>query len=362
MNFLSSRCFAVVTILLAFIASGDAIGQTIGPWTLDDMTKSNTVADDRPNKDSVEIAKTYTPLVDYRLFVGEKKALGFRVAPRNAKWAGILITTPEGKPMKREDMPKCTVTLKDAQAADGKEPQVSRFDALDTVMMYSDASAVFPKTEISVFKDKELLDRVTIDFTQWKLTPSTIQVKDLNENILDKGSVQPKGMDFLRDDGKKMFFWGGHENHIPTKAYADHYAETYREGGNNMQRLIGMSEMVGKDGKIIPAMLDRYLYLVHVLGKNGIYFFQSDMWHTSDTMINPELRQRKKEFWKELLTTVSPYTGKALKDDPTVIGFELSNETGLNERRFDYNRVGNPEVRHPRSPGQGMGRASAAVA
>jgi hypothetical protein len=111
--------------------------------------------------------------------------------------------------------------------------------------------------------------------------------------------------------------------------------------------------------------MDDFFYLVHKLGQAGVHFVMSHthgyagahkkfggkpamygyargqepkLDHNLLIFTDPKVREVQKKFWKQLLTTVNPYTGKALKDDPTLIGFELANETGLNVRYFDYNR------------------------
>ncbi|HID28573.1 MAG TPA: hypothetical protein EYP19_01065 [Desulfobacterales bacterium] len=99
----------------------------------------------------------------------------------------------------------------------------------------------------------------------------------MDENTWKHGFVRPKGSDFVRDDGKRMFFWGGHENHIPPKAYADMYAEAYPAAGINVMRHLGHSGMVKnpETGEIDPTWLDRFHYLIYKLGQNGVYFMMS---------------------------------------------------------------------------------------
>lgn len=59
-----------------------------------------------------------------------------------------------------------------------------------------------------------------------------------------------------------------------------------------------------------------------------------------DYWVNLRCRQAWKNALRVVLTAPNPYNGgKDIKDDPTVIGIELANETGLNERRFDYNMI-----------------------
>ena len=101
--------------VLGFMFCGLCAAQALGPWRQGDFAESKTVADDRPNEQSRAIvAENYVPLVEEKLVIGEKGKLGFRVAPRNAEWAGILITTLDGTPMKRADMKGYKVEVYDA--------------------------------------------------------------------------------------------------------------------------------------------------------------------------------------------------------------------------------------------------------
>lgn len=376
-NVLWAAALAGLTALSSLAAGEDVLGQ-LGPWRQGDIALSQSAADDRPNDEAWRIIREhFTPTASDIFALGEKGAFGAMVFPRNDRWAGIVITTPDRKPValtQRFNAAPYRIAIVNPDS-DPKTLETVAFVLYDSKALYSDASRCFrPRTEIQVFrrdaKGEQLLDTIRVDFTKAVLPDSGINMAAFNDaDTTAAGFVLPKGSDFVRADGRRMFFWGGHENHIPSKAQADLYAESYRAAGINVMRHLGHEEMV-KDpetGEIDRELMDDFFYLVHRLGSNGIYFMMSHTHgyvgqhkkygkggacmygyprgqvpaidHGLLIFTDPKVRAVQKKFWKELLTTVSPYTGKALKDDPTVIGFELANETGLNPRYFDYNRL-----------------------
>jgi hypothetical protein len=340
---------------------------TLGPWRRGDMAESTTLADDRPNAESEQLkAKYYTPLVPERIVAGEKGVLRFRIMPRAEGWAGILVLDKDGAPMLVKS--GCKVAFADAQ---GQPVLGKAFDLKDTKVLFSDASAVIlPKTRLVVTQGAKVLDEATVDFSSWNFQPSAVQMNALLDGpTATHGFVTPRAGAYWRDR-QPMFFWGGHENHVPSKEAADKYAEVYSEAGLNVMRSIALEEMVSDPttGAINPDELDKYHYLIAQLGRNGIYFMLScypgylkgiygiESSKTPDEVklaahssplfwISPQFRVAFKNALRTVLTTPNPYNeGKALKDDPTLITVELANETGLNERRFDFNRLDTPET------------------
>lgn len=347
----------------------------LGPWRMGDMALSSTPADDAPDALASQLlARHYKSLLPEQIVPGEKGKLKFRIMPRAPGWAGILVLDAEGKPVPLSANMNIVCLL----TPEGKPAHPDGWIQNDTKFLYSDASSVaMPKTRISVYAGRvpkagaplptpgpDPLDTAVVDFGRWKFQPSGIQLKDLLDGpTRAHGPVTARDGAFWRD-GRRMFFWGGHENHVPPKEYADRYAEAYAAAGLNLQRSIAFEELISDPatGAIDPAQMDRYHYLVAKLGERGIYFFLSGsgfgylngMWGFERGKEPPEIKRepnawfwtdpRCREAWKKALktalTAVNPYTGVALKDDPTLIGFELANEHGLNERRFDFNRVG----------------------
>jgi hypothetical protein len=352
----------ILLILIGIINADEEIG-TLGPWRKGDMAYNPTLTDDRPDEESFNIKKEFlTSVLPEKVFKGDNGVFSFRVSPRSENWAGILVMDSKGVPIRLNS----GFYVRLADTTTGEEYQWLQ---RDTSVLFTDASKVaLPKTTISVYerKSRKLIDKAVVDFSPWKVQKSTVQMSALIDGpTLKHGFVVPKDGGFYRD-GKQMYFWGGHENHIPSKEVSEKYAEVYAEAGINLMRHMGAAEML-KDpvtGEVDPQKMDNYFYLISILGEKGIYFFiscypgyvpgiygypigqkpKNFSTFTTDFWIDPRYREGWKKFLHRLLTTVNPYTGKALKDDPTIIGFELANETGLNERRFDFNRLDTPEI------------------
>lgn len=354
-------------------AEGDG---TLGPWRKGDIAESAARADDAPDPVAVQtVARHYRPLLPERIFPGEKGKLKFRVMPRAPGWAGLLVLDLSGKPVPISANMNRVFLF----GPDGRHAHPAGWIQHDTQFLYSDASPVaMPKTRISVYAGPlpkprdppatpsgEPIDTVVVDFANWSFSPSTVQLSQLLDGATrSHGPVIARNGAFWRE-GKRMFFWGGHENHVPSKDLSDRYAEAYSAAGLNLQRSIAFEEIVADPatGALDPAQLDRYHYLIAKLGERGIYFFMSGsglgyldgLWGFARGKEPPEIKRdpsawfwlepRCREAWKRALRTAfaapNPYAGGVpLKDDPTLLGFELANERGLNERRFDFNRIG----------------------
>ena len=372
------------------------------------MAYSPTLADDRPNAESAAVkAKYYSSLAPEKVFKGIRGELLFRVAPRGDGWAGILVLDKEGKPVPLSSGFQVSFTDADGKPVPPKTPKGERWGLRlgndniwyqwDTKVLFTDASPIIlPKTRIVVTRGPVpaskpasatspkpaappaskpgpvVVDEVTVDFSQWKFTDSSVQMSAMLDGPTSKhGFVTAKEGGFFRD-GKPIYLWGAHVNHIHTKYYSDRLAEVWPEAGLNLYRSIGMEEAVSdpQAGTLDPVKLDDYLYLIAKLGQKGVYFVLSGApegvpWgygkgngpklseffgrstpiSAPQFWIDPAPRNAYKNALKQLLTTPNPHNGgKALKDDPTLICVELANETGLNYRRCDYNRVDTPEI------------------
>jgi hypothetical protein len=62
-------------------------------------------------------------------------------------------------------------------------------------------------------------------------------------------------------------------------------------------------------------------------------------------MFNPEFQERYRGWWKGLLTSVDPETGKALVDDPALFGVEIQNEDSFFFWTFDAKNLPDPQLR-----------------
>lgn len=347
---------AVLLYLFSSVAHSAVDLDQFVQWRRGDMSYYPSPTDDRPNRQSISTARMYyKTLIHPKTIEGRKGKLKFTVFPRSEEWAGVLVLDAGGKPISLSA--RIRVEILDRS---GNSDEEHRWLQFDTKALFTDASRIYrPTTTLRALKGRELLDEAVINFSECKFERSKVNMSDLLDGPTDTdGFVLSKGGSFVRD-GKQILFWGGHENHIPSKATTDRYVDVYPEAGINVMRHIGIEEMV-KDpvsGEIDPKKLDDYHYLVAQLGKHGIYLFISQYFGylMGRRMLygypvgkmpkepNIWLDQRVREGWKRFLrnffNSKNPYNGKRLKDDPTIIGFELSNETGLNYRRFDFNNL-----------------------
>ena len=357
-------------------------------WARSDFYDLPGIVDDHPNAESFRITRDhFTPLVPETVVPGTKGELSFRILPRSEEWFGIMVVDRDGRPRElRKGRERETIVLVDPVTRESESSVAGMWGGkrgkgvwrqIDSRFLYTDAVRVYlPKTTIRVTKGKgEVVDEATVDFSRWKFTESQIRMADLLDGPTEKrGFVTAKDGQFLRD-GRPIYFWGGHENHVPAKDQTDWYCEVFSEAGLNLMRHLGIEERILKDpvtGEMDEEQMDNYHYLVAKLGERGIYLFISHFFGylnnnpkagvygyakeevpylrkgrgTLDGVniwVDPKIREGWKKFLRNFFTAVNPYNGKAIKDDPTVVGFELSNETGLNHRRFDFNMVTMPK-------------------
>jgi hypothetical protein len=165
----------------------------------------------------------------------------------------------------------------------------------------------------------------------------------------------------LRADGERLVDGRGREvrlfgsnicdwHAVMPREYAEPVARRLKELGVNFIRLhyfdfetapIGIFA-AGQDGlrNVDPEMLDRLHFLVARLKAHGIYSDinlhvarrypgQPEGWHAMgkglDKLHRPFIEMQK-EYARQLLAPVNPYTGLALKDDPAVAIIEFNNE------------------------------------
>ena len=181
------------------------------------------------------------------------------------------------------------------------------------------------------------------------------------------GFLRVKGDGFAFEDGTEARFWGGNffgEANFPEPADAERLADIVSRAGANMVRMHHLDVVAPWTDKVVqrslfggqqppttrkldPAMLDRFDYLVSCFKKRGVYLFLS---HLSSRMVRPGdgfpgpadakmdwgfkvvgmfdpfLIELQKEYLKQLLTHVNPYTGLPLVNDPVLALTEVVNE------------------------------------
>ena len=204
-----------------------------------------------------------------------------------------------------------------------------------------------------------------------KLTPNT-GILDFS-HLLDApagkhGFVQVKDGHLAFEDGKRVRFLGFNiaaRSNTPDHATAEKLAARFASLGVNVIRLHAADAPIGDEPRswsscreaplldyekgtsrlFNPEGLDRFDYLIAQLKARGIYlhidlivarpFLEGDGLDYPGSvpscmkrypMYNPRLIELQKEYARELLCHVNPYTGLALKDDPAVMTVQINNE------------------------------------
>lgn len=204
-----------------------------------------------------------------------------------------------------------------------------------------------------------------------KLTPNT-GILDFS-HLLDApagkhGFVQVKDGHLAFKDGKRVRFLGFNiaaRSNTPDHATAEKLAARFASLGVNVIRLHAADAPIGDEPRswsscreaplldyekgtsrlFNPEGLDRFDYLIAQLKARGIYlhidlivarpFLEGDGLDYPGSvpscmkrypMYNPRLIELQKEYTRELLCHVNPYTGLALKDDPAVMTVQINNE------------------------------------
>ncbi len=169
---------------------------------------------------------------------------------------------------------------------------------------------------------------------------------------------------FLRN-GEPIKFFGGNlttQGAFPSKSDAEKIAGRMRKMGINLIRFHHIdnpwsngSLFYGITGtrEFNSALLDRLEYLIYQLKENGIYvnmnlnvsrtFEKSDGVYAADslsdyakgiTLYNRHMINLEKEYAKQLLGHVNPYTGISLAQDPVLAMVEMVNENSLFRRWY----------------------------
>lgn len=182
------------------------------------------------------------------------------------------------------------------------------------------------------------------------------------------GFVRVKKGHFYFEDGNRARFLGFNiatRSNTPTHEDAEKLAARFASMGVNVIRLHAADAPIGegagnwsscKEAPLLdydkgttrvfnPEGLDRFDYLFAKLKEKGIYlhidlivaraFLEGDELEYPGSiplcmkrypMYNARLIELQKEYARELLCHVNPYTGLALKDDPAVITVQMNNE------------------------------------
>lgn len=176
---------------------------------------------------------------------------------------------------------------------------------------------------------------------------SAIDLRYLNEKQAgDGGFITTKDGHFVHNDtGKPVRFWAVNGAAAKTRQDLKREARQMAKYGVNLVRLHG--GMFDKRGEVDPAHVRHAIDVVETMKAEGIYTHFSiffPLWfdppadldwmpgyngktHSFATLyFNPKFQEKYRSWWKALLTTPSPTTGKTLLEEPAVFGAELINE------------------------------------
>jgi hypothetical protein len=206
----------------------------------------------------------------------------------------------------------------------------------------------------------------TIDHRRGALSASPVDVSLLLDAPAGKhGFVQVKDGHLVTADGQRIRFWGVNisdwtkgSQQMPPKADAAMWASTLARFGVNCVRLQfldflsprGLIDSGRQDTEALNAeAFDREDFFIAELEKRGIYidfnllvvrpFKPGDgvqdaqllgLGAKGTSLFDKRLIELQKEFTKELLDHVNPYTKIKYTDDPAVAFIEINNENAIN--------------------------------
>jgi len=166
--------------------------------------------------------------------------------------------------------------------------------------------------------------------------------------------------EFEKKPGESVRFWGTNfaiEGPFPDKKLSPGIAQTLAAQGVNLVRLHLYAArpylLQLRDG-LNPEMLDKMLFLIAELEKNGIYIYMDyndglcydqllkrpSTYNPEEhlkfcSIFDPELKKATKRFAELLFGVVNPYTGKKLAEDPGIAMFEIMNENSMLQNWLD---------------------------
>jgi hypothetical protein len=177
------------------------------------------------------------------------------------------------------------------------------------------------------------------------------------------GFIRIQGGHLVKPNGQRIRFWGVHLTdwsrgsvELPPKEDTPMWASTLARYGVNLVRLHfidamaprGIVDSTKNDSRSFdPQQLDRLDFLVSELKKRGIYMdlnlnvgrsykagdgvpgFDQIQWAKGMTLFDPRLIELQKEYAKNLLTHVNPYTGAEYRNEPAIALVEIVNENGI---------------------------------
>ncbi len=210
--------------------------------------------------------------------------------------------------------------------------------------------------------DDSVLKPFVMDYRH--ATRSMVDLSFLDEAPAGKdGFIRIQGGHFVKPDGSRIRFWGVHLTDwspgsilLPPKQDTPMWAAALARFGVNCVRLHfldlaaprGIIDASRDDTRSFdPQQLDRLDLLVSELKKRGIYmdlnlnvgrsYKEGDgvkdpgaiRWAKGIVLFDPRLIELQKEYARNLLTHVNPYTGTQYGKEPAIAIVEIVNENGI---------------------------------
>jgi len=177
------------------------------------------------------------------------------------------------------------------------------------------------------------------------------------------GFIRVQGGHFVKGDGSRIRFWGVHLTDwspgsvlLPPKEDIPMWANSLARFGVNCVRLHfldlasprGIIDGTKDDSRSFdPQQLDRLDFLVSELKNRGIYVdlnlnvgrsykagdgvrdYDKIRWGKGLILYDPRLIELQKEYARQLLTHLNPYTRSEYRNEPAVAIVEIDNENGI---------------------------------
>ncbi|MCA8963298.1 MAG: hypothetical protein KDC48_00350 [Planctomycetes bacterium] len=182
-----------------------------------------------------------------------------------------------------------------------------------------------------------------------------LDLRFLNERTAgEHGPVRAVGAGFVRGDGAPMRWVGvnaGPEVWLQSHATIDYLTRKLAKLGVNLLRIHGRVAADADPRQVDAGKLDAICYLVAACKREGIYttlssffplWFRIDgSWGIDDydgaankhpfaaIFFDERLQAIQRGWWRQVLTTVNPYTKVALAKEPALAAIELVNEDSL---------------------------------
>ena len=219
-----------------------------------------------------------------------------------------------------------------------------------------------PLATASAQWDDNLLKPFVMDHRAAGASPADVSFL-LDAPAGKNGFVRVKGGHLVKPDGSRLRLWGVHLTDwsrgsvlLPPKEDAPMWAQTLARFGVNCVRLHfvdldaprGIIAAGGTDSRSFdPQQLDRLDFLVAELKKRGIYVdlnlnvgrsykagdgvqdFDKIRWGKGLVLYDPRLIELQKEYARQILTHVNPYTKTEYRNEPAVAIVEILNENGV---------------------------------